>query len=398
MKTADLLKRSLVLVLILSCLFISSSGGVFAAPLAAKGPTVSLLVSDLQSGSGSTVGPDGALYVTEGVTGKVLRVDRQTGQVSTFASGLPKILPDVGIGGTMDVAFIKQTAYVLVTLVGSDWGGSDTVGIYRVDGPQSFTVIADIGQWSIDHEPPPTTSYDTPTGVQYAMQPYQGGFLVNDSHHNRLLKVGLDGQIEQLFQFGDDVNTGLALRLETIYIAEAGPIPHLPENGKIVSFVEGSTSVKQLAAGAPLLVDVEFGPGNRLYGLAQGIWHGAFEGAPADPDTGSLVRANDDGTFTTIVSGLNQPTSLEIIGNTAYVVGLNGDIWKITHVSDDPVNLIASQGGSAKLPKTMDASSSSTLKCVNTLSGAVASLYACPNPSQIPLPEWLIMGGGAPNQ
>ena len=367
MMMTGLFKRSLVMVLVLSCLLINN-GKVSAAPLGSEEPGASLLVANLQSGSGSTVGPDGALYVTEGVAGKVFRVDPQTGQVTTFASGLPVMLPDVGIGGAIDVAFIDQTAYVLVTLVGSDWGGSDTVGIYRVDGPQSFTVIADIGQWSIDNPPPPTTSYDTPTGVQYAMQPYRGGFLVNDLHHNRLLKVGLDGQIEQLYQFGDDVNTGLALRGQTIYIAEAGPIPHLPENGKIVSFVEGSTNVEPIAAGAPLLVDVEFGPGNRLYALAQGFWDGAYEGAPANPDTGSLVKTNDDGTFSTVVSGLNQPTSLEFIGNNAYVVGLNGEIWKInTHTPSQ--------------------------RCANMPFGAVASVYACPNPSQIPVPEWLIMGG-----
>jgi hypothetical protein len=34
---------------------------------------------------------------------------------------------------------------VLVTLVGEDVGGSSVVGIYRVDGPNDFTVIADIG-------------------------------------------------------------------------------------------------------------------------------------------------------------------------------------------------------------------------------------------------------------
>ena len=55
----------------------------------------------------------------------------------------------VGIGGAIDVAFIGKTAYVLVTLVGPDVGGSDVVGIYRVDGPDSFTVVADIGEFSV---------------------------------------------------------------------------------------------------------------------------------------------------------------------------------------------------------------------------------------------------------
>jgi hypothetical protein len=69
------------------------------------------------------------LFVTEGAAGRVSRVDPKTGQVTTFASGLPPFI--VGIGGAMDVAFIGSTAYVLVTLVGPDVGGSDVVGIYR---------------------------------------------------------------------------------------------------------------------------------------------------------------------------------------------------------------------------------------------------------------------------
>ena len=42
---------------------------------------------------------------------------------------------------------------MLVTLVGPDVGGSDVVGIYRVDGPDSFTVVADIGAFSIANPP-----------------------------------------------------------------------------------------------------------------------------------------------------------------------------------------------------------------------------------------------------
>ena len=54
-----------------------------------KEPKATLLVTGLEGGSGSTIGPDGALYVTEGVAGRIARVDPQTGTITTFASGLP---------------------------------------------------------------------------------------------------------------------------------------------------------------------------------------------------------------------------------------------------------------------------------------------------------------------
>src|SRR5262249_50643994 len=154
--------------------------------------------------------------------GKIYRVDPETGQTSTFASGLPSGI--VGIGGPVDVAFIDETAYALTSLVGPDVGTSDVVGIYRVDGPNSFTVIADLGAWSIAHPPPPIFEIELKTGNPYAMQAYRGGFLVTDGHHNRVLWVSLDGQITELIQFGDIVPTGLEVRGNTIYMAEAGPV------------------------------------------------------------------------------------------------------------------------------------------------------------------------------
>ncbi len=39
------------------------------------------------------------------------------------------------------------------------------------------------------------------------------------------------------------------------------------------------------------------------------------------------------GTFTVVVDGLNLPTSVEFIGDTAYVVTLSGELLKIDNVS-----------------------------------------------------------------
>jgi hypothetical protein len=54
------------------------------------------------------------------------------------------------------------------------------------------------------------------------------------------------------------------------------------------------------------------------------------------PNTGALVKLNGDGTFAVIMDGLDRPTSLEFIGNRAYVVTLTGEIWKIDGVSCRP--------------------------------------------------------------
>jgi streptogramin lyase len=113
MKTA--LKLSLTITLIALSNFLTppaaaASSGKSNTAEKPGGPTATLLVDSLAGGSGSTIGPGGALFVTEGPTGSILRVDPDTGEVTTFATGLPPAI--IEIGGAMDVAFIGGTAYV----------------------------------------------------------------------------------------------------------------------------------------------------------------------------------------------------------------------------------------------------------------------------------------------
>lgn len=330
-------RKFFVIALVLSLVIILASTSIVAAKNTSEQPSISLLASGLEGASGSTIGPDGALYVTEGAAGRVSRVDPQTGNVTTYTEGLPPaILP---IGGANDLVFMDGIAYVLVTMVGDDLpvpvNNGDVVGIYRIDGPNSYTIIADIGTWSINN--PSQSDVFIPSGVQYAIDTFRGGFLVTDGHHNRVLYVTLAGEVSEMLAFGNIVPTGLEVHGNTVFMAEAGPNPHLPENGKIVAFGPKNLTATDVASGAPLLVDVEYGLGQSLYALAQGDFPvGAGDGSPADPNTGKLVEVNEDGTFTTIMEGLNQPTSMEFIGNTAYIVSLAGDIYKIENVSNPP--------------------------------------------------------------
>ncbi len=141
--------RALVLATALAAITVPAAAPADASPTAPAYRT-HLLVSGLHGAMGSTVGPDGALYVVESAAGRISRVDPRTGRRTTFGSGLPKRILDTG--GAMDVAFVHRRAYVLVTLVSPDVGGRDVDGIYRVDGPGRATVVADIGAWSLVSE------------------------------------------------------------------------------------------------------------------------------------------------------------------------------------------------------------------------------------------------------
>lgn len=298
------------------------------------------LASGIQGAAGSTVGPAGGLYVTEGAAGRISRIDPDTGTVTPLTADgclpLSFLTQLIGFGGAVDVAYVGSKAYVLVTAVGVPFGGAID-GIYRVDGWDSCTILANIGEYSANN-PPSGFPFGLPNGLQYSLETYRDGFLVTDGHHNRVLHVSFDGEISEFYAFGADVvPTGLEVRGETVYLAEAGPTDHLPEDGKVVTLQPGSTTVTELGSGAPLLVDVEFGRGSTLFALSQGVFPaGAPAAAPALPNTGALLRVNGDGTLSVIVSELNQPTSLEIIQNDAYIVTLSGDVLKFEDIAGPP--------------------------------------------------------------
>ena len=283
-------------------------------------------------GSGSTIGPDGALYVTDGQGGQVLRVDTRSGAVTPFATGLPLMNTPPGIGGAIDVAFVGRTAYVLVANVGPFFGEpAEIAGIYRVRRDGSAVPVADIGAWSTDH--PPHTDFVLPGGVQYAMEPFRGGFAVTDGHHNRVLYVRRDGRVRELLAFGNIVPTGLAAAGRTLFMGEAGPVPHHPEDGKVVEITPRSNAAVEIASGAPLVVDVEFGPDRRLYALSQGIWDlpplPSNAGAPASANTGSLTRVDRHGQLTPVAGPLDRPTSVAFSHRSAFVVTLTGKVLRI---------------------------------------------------------------------
>lgn len=315
--------------------------GALAAPAAAQADpppgaeAPELLVTGLAGGSGSTVGPDGALYVPEPVSGEVSRIDPSTGERTVVASCLPPQVLVGDAGGAMDVAFLDSTMYALTSMVSADVGGSAVTGVFRVED-DTCEVVADIGTWTIENPPPPDFDFFVPTGVPYAMEAYRDGFLVTDGHANRVLQVTLDGEVSTVLQLGNVVPLGLDLVDRTVYVALAGPVPHLPEDGQVVSFHVRSAEPELVASGGPLLIDVEAGR-HALYALAQGDFpEGAPEGSPALPDTGQLLLTDRDGDLDVVADGLDRPTSLEVLDGDAYVVTYDGEIWRIEDLPGCP--------------------------------------------------------------
>ena len=61
--------------------------------------------------------------------------------------------------------------------------------------------------------------------------------------------------------------TGLEVTKHRAFITQAGPIPHHPEDGKVLALHRGSNPT-EVASGASMLIDVERGPHGKLYALS----------------------------------------------------------------------------------------------------------------------------------
>ena len=272
-----------------------------------SGPTVTVLNDTALDGfgAGSTVGPDGAIYVPNPTRGTLVRIHPRTGEARVVGSGLP--LPNGGFG-TFDAAFIGHTAYALVTLAGADIGQDAVMGIYKLDRDGTFSVFADIGTWASAH-PPDDPDWFLSQGVQWSMEVWRDGFLVTDAHHAKVFRVDRHGTVSDFVAFAstDAVPLGLEVANGKVLLSTAGPIPHAPSTSKI-NRVRHDGSVEEIAGwGADyagnrgLIVDVEANRRGQLFGLLQGHWDlepiDDNEGLPAAPNTGEIVVADRHGTF-----------------------------------------------------------------------------------------------------
>ena len=263
--------------------------------------------------------------------------------MSTYADGLPRQIAGVIGGGVADIAFRGPTAYVLVNGVSEFWteliespNAPAAEGIYRLDrvgsGTTRATLIADIYTWS--EENPPLIQLLHPGRIHLRHAALSGRI----PGHRRPPQPGPPGaaqrqdrRVQGLRQERRPHRAG-ARRTTTVLSARPGRCPHAA-TGRVVARHRGG-AIEPLASGAPLLVDVEVGPQDRLYGLAQGDWpyegEEGKEGFPAAPHTGHLMLANHHGQFQSVVSGLDRPTTFEIIGSTMFVVTITGKVLRIT--------------------------------------------------------------------
>jgi sugar lactone lactonase YvrE len=315
---------------------------------------VSVVMTGLDSPRGLDFAPNGALYVAEGgrgggpgaptlvnrgetlyygTTGAISRLFH--GEQERVVTGLPSLAAVNGVGGTgpSDVSFRGGGhAYVTIGLGGNpavraQLGdlGDGFARLLRVKLNGKSETVADIGTFEATANPDGRLPDSNPTSALAE----GNAAVVVDAGGNSLLRVDKKGNVSTLAVFP---------RLPTPPVFSGDPVPTSvvvgPDGAYYVGILSGAPFVNGIAnvyrvvpgeaptvfrSGFKTVLDVDFDPAGNLYVLQ----HSAGPaGGLATP--GSLIRVAPDGTRTTVIDGLNQPTSVAIGHDGSAYVSING--------------------------------------------------------------------------
>lgn len=316
----------------------------------------SVVMTGLDNPRGLAFAPNGALYVTEagrggppgpsncgvngagefrcyGLTGAITRLWK--GQQSRVAEGMPSHALSDGstAGGPNDISF-QGTAYITLGLGGGpefleDLGSEFLGTLIHMSASGKWKVVADVAMHEFEENPAGGPLDSNPFGV--LAEP--GSRLVVDAGANALLGVASNGTIETLAVFPSQPNptnprigpptiesvpTSVARGPDgTLYVGQLTGFPFVQGLANIYRVIEGQNPVVH-CSGFKTIIDLAFGPDGSLYVLEH-----ATGGLFFPPNSGQLSRVAPNCARTTVLAGLDRPTSV--------AVGADGAIYVTNH-------------------------------------------------------------------
>lgn len=281
---------------------------------------------------------------TPGFDGRITRITRD-GTPQVVAADLPSAAANRLIGGdrlgVAAVAFRGQRLYAMVNGGGCSQGHpSEPNGVYEVFADGSFVPRVDLGavlRGTPDSKPPTDGDFE-PDGVWFNLVRAYGAFYATEPNHGLLVRIDDDGTVSRVADLlaavreqdgdGDYTYSALARHRDHFYVATLGRID-LEFAGAVYRVARDGSSVERVASGLHGVLGLAFDRSGRMYALETTA--GGVAPPLSDPTAGRLVRVEDDGSLTPLLTGLAFPTSL--------VAGRDGSFYlsNCGYHCDDPV-------------------------------------------------------------
>jgi hypothetical protein len=333
------LVAAIILVVALSVQFMIQH--VQAQP--AQQASMTVFAKGLSNPRGLKFGPDGYLYVAEGgpatntlstvgqcdqvpfpvgpytggSTSRISKISPDGANLTVVADNLPssQTTPALGnlVSGVADVAFIGDTLYGIEAGAGCSHGLAETDNtVFRVNADGTTTTIANLSAFQkANPVANPEPDDFEPDGTWYSMTSLGGALYAIEPNHGELDRILPNGKIMRVVDIsasqGHIVPTAFAFHNGEFYVGNLSTFPVVPGSAKILKINNGS-KIKSIASGLTTVLGVAFDTQGRMYALETDTVAG-FPG-PAAAGSGTVVRVNDDGSLTTIASGLVFPTAM----------------------------------------------------------------------------------------
>jgi hypothetical protein len=303
---------------------------------------VEVVAAGLTSPRGFAWSPDGSLYMALAGSGGASRFEVADGftmeiglssSVATVADGCatPVVAGLVSahwvepgwVWGAMDVAFIADELYVLVSGAGPTWlSPSSFSGVFRINDDATMTMVADVTTWLPDNPPAFTPPDYNADGSLFDLEAAGDALLLSEAVGGQLLRVTTAGEITTVADLSEGhlVPTGIAVDGEGNAYVGFETTPPYPDGASKVVKVTPDGTVSDEWTGLTAVTDVAIGPDGTLYAAEMAT--GNLDAEPfLRPGSGRVVRQNGP-------DGLE-----EVLTDVAYPVTLGFDTEGALHVA-----------------------------------------------------------------